>query len=98
MGTQLYMAPEYIHGELSTKVDAFAFGLVVLETLTGYAVCSPAPGHRNLLAMSERCLETRRTRRPELVELIPELEEVRRSAEVTVGAGGRAVRGAFGGG
>jgi serine/threonine protein kinase len=44
MGTQVYMAPEYKNGELSTKVDAFAFGLVVLETLTGYAVCSPAPG------------------------------------------------------
>jgi interleukin-1 receptor-associated kinase 4 len=34
MGTQVYMTPEYMRGELSTKVDAFAFGLVVLETLT----------------------------------------------------------------
>jgi serine/threonine protein kinase len=58
MGTQVYMAPEYIHGELSTKVDAFAFGLVVLETLTGYAVCSPAPGHRNLLSMFDQELDT----------------------------------------
>ena len=116
MGTQVYMAPEYKNGELSTKVDAFAFGLVVLETLTGYAVCSPAPGHRDLLSMfeedldnptkllahldkracwdqhkqerigrlhniAERCLEARRTRRPELMELIPELEEVRRGTE-----------------
>jgi serine/threonine protein kinase len=116
MGTQVYMAPEYIKGELSTKVDAFAFGLVVIETLTGYAVCSPAPGHRNLLSMFEqdldtvnkllahldkracwdqhkrerigrlygiadRCLEARRKKRPELVELIPELEEVRRGTE-----------------
>jgi interleukin-1 receptor-associated kinase 4 len=113
MGTQVYMAPEYIKGELSTKVDAFAFGLVIIETLTGYAVCSPAPGHRNLLSMFEqdldtaskflahldkracwdqhkqerigrlygiadRCLEARRKKRPELVELIPELEELRR--------------------
>ncbi len=51
MGTQVYMAPEYKNGELSTKVDAFAFGLVVLETLTGLPVCSPAPGHHNLLSM-----------------------------------------------
>jgi hypothetical protein len=29
-------------------------------------------------SITERCLETRRTRRPELVEFIPELEEVRR--------------------
>ena len=112
----MYMAPEYKTGELSTKVDAFAFGLVIIETLTGLPVCSPAPGHRDLLSMfeedldnptkllphldkracwdqhkqerigrlhsiAERCLEARRTRRPELVELIPELEEVRRGTE-----------------
>ncbi len=117
MGTQVYMAPEYHRGgELSTKVDAFAFGLVIIETLTGYAVCSPVPGHRDLLSMfgedldnptkllshldkracwgqhkeerigrlydiADRCLELHRKKRPELVELIPELEEVRRGTE-----------------
>jgi len=113
IGTQVYMAPEYKNGKLSVKVDAFAFGLVVIETLTGYAVCSPAPGHPNLLSMFEedldtackllahldrracwdqhkqerigklhgiadRCLESRSPKRPELLEPIPELEEVRR--------------------
>jgi hypothetical protein len=39
------------------KVDAFAFGLVVLETLTGLPVCSPAPGHRDLLSMFEEELD-----------------------------------------
>ena len=103
-------------GDLSTKVDAFAFGLVVIETLTGYAVCSPAPGHRDLLSMfqdeldttdnlvehldkracwdqykqeritrlfviTDKYLEGCRKKRPELVELIPELEEVRRGTE-----------------
>ena len=34
-----------------------------------------------LHSIAERCLEARRTRRPELVELIPELEEVRRGTE-----------------
>ena len=44
MGTQVYMVPECIRGELSTKVDIFAFGFVVLETLTGSAVSSlPLP-------------------------------------------------------
>ena len=116
MGTQVYMAPEYKNGNLSTKVDAFAFGLVIIETLTGLPVCSPAPGHRDLLSMfqdeldtadnlvahldkracwdqhkqeriaslfaiADRCLEARRKKRPELVELIPELEEVRRGTE-----------------
>ena len=59
MGTQVYMAPEYHRGgELSTKVDAFSFGLVVVETLTGYAVCSPAPGHRDLLSMFQDEFDT----------------------------------------
>ncbi len=31
MGTQVYMAPEYKNGNLSTRVDSFAFGLVVIE-------------------------------------------------------------------
>ncbi len=53
MGTQVYMAPEYHRGELSTKVDAFAFGLVIIETLTGLPVCSPAPGHHDLLSIFE---------------------------------------------
>jgi hypothetical protein len=43
------------------------FGLVVLETLTGYATCSMAPGHGNLLSMFD--------------QVIPELEEVRRGTE-----------------
>jgi serine/threonine protein kinase len=38
MGTQVYMVPECIRGELSMKVDIFAFGFVVLETLSGSAV------------------------------------------------------------
>ena len=38
LGTQVYMAPEYKNGNLSTKVDTFAFGLVIIETLTGLPV------------------------------------------------------------
>ena len=30
VGTLVYMAPEYLRGELTTKVQAFAFGLVIL--------------------------------------------------------------------
>jgi hypothetical protein len=86
------------------------------QVYTGYAVCSPAPGHRDLLSMfhdeldtadnllahldtracwdqhkqeriaslfaiADRCLEARRKKRSELVELIPELEEVRRGTD-----------------
>ena len=116
MGTQVYMAPEYKNGKLSMKVDSFAFGLVIIETLTGLPVLKPAVCHCNLLEMfeedldnptkllahldkracwdqhkqerigrlhsiAERCLEMHRKKRPELVELIPELEEVRRGTE-----------------
>jgi interleukin-1 receptor-associated kinase 4 len=116
MGTQVYMPPEYLKGKLSIKVDSFAFGLVILETLTGLPVCSPAAEHCNLLEMfedsldtptkllahldrracwdqhtherigrlhsiAERCIEMHRKKRAELMELIPELEEVRRGTE-----------------
>ena len=114
LGTLIYMAPEYKNGELSTKVDAFAFGLVILEALTGLPVAAPTDGYRTLLSyfeeeletptqlvqhldshasggwdehvpshvpalheMATRCLEARRRRRAELLELIPRLEEIR---------------------
>jgi len=52
-GTQIYMSPEYKNGLLSTKVDAFAFGLVVLEALTGYDICKPVPGYSDLHSLYE---------------------------------------------
>ena len=57
IGTLIYMAPEYKNGELSTKVDAFAFGLVILEALTGLPVAAPTPGHHTLLSLFEEDLE-----------------------------------------
>ena len=57
LGTQVYMAPEYKTGNLSTKVDAFAYGLVVIETLTGLPVLNPAVCHCNLLEMFEEDLD-----------------------------------------
>ena len=41
-----------------SKVDTFAFGIVVIKTLTGYAVCSPAPGHHNLLSLFQEEIDT----------------------------------------
>jgi serine/threonine protein kinase len=52
-GTLVYMAPEYKNGEASVKVDTFAFGLVVIEALTGHPVLNPAPEYKNLLLMFE---------------------------------------------
>jgi len=58
VGTLVYMAPEYLKGKLSFKVDAFAFGLVVLETLTGYSIHQPAAEFINLHYMFEEELDT----------------------------------------
>jgi hypothetical protein len=66
MCTQVYMAPKYMRGELSMKVDAFAFGLGVLETLTEVPVCFPAPGHCDLLSMFEEDLDNRTKLPPHL--------------------------------
>ena len=35
LGTSGYIPPEYYAGEISTKTDVYAFGVVVLEVLTG---------------------------------------------------------------
>ena len=58
MGTTIYMSPEYKNGELSYKVDSFAFGLVIIEALTGLPVLHPAAGRSNLHTMFEEDMDT----------------------------------------
>ena len=57
MDKQVYMVTEYKNGNLSMKVDTFTFGLVIIETLTGFPVLIPAVGHRDLLSMFEEDLD-----------------------------------------
>ena len=45
-------------GVLSCKVDTFAFGVVIIEALTGLPVLNPAPGHGNILTMFEEDMDT----------------------------------------
>ncbi|GMH62382.1 hypothetical protein TrST_g13769 [Triparma strigata] len=54
LGTLVYMPPEYHRGELSTKIDAYAFGLVLLEALTGLPIAAPTDSFRDLYALYER--------------------------------------------
>lgn len=39
IGTSVYMAPETFQGDVSTKSDAFSFGIVLFELLTGLRPC-----------------------------------------------------------
>ncbi|XP_042421947.1 cysteine-rich receptor-like protein kinase 10 isoform X2 [Zingiber officinale] len=59
VGTNGYMAPEYVmHGSLSTKVDVFSFGVVLLELISGRKNASfahlPEPHARSLLEWAWR--------------------------------------------
>ena len=38
IGTEFYCAPEYFYGEVSVKLDAFGFGMVLYQMLTGQSV------------------------------------------------------------
>ncbi|XP_062523945.1 interleukin-1 receptor-associated kinase 4-like [Corticium candelabrum] len=41
MGTSGYLAPEYLRGEITIKLDTYSFGVVVFEVLTGLAPFDP---------------------------------------------------------
>ncbi|XP_065845133.1 interleukin-1 receptor-associated kinase 4-like [Oscarella lobularis] len=41
MGTSGYLAPEYLRGEITPKLDVFSFGVIMLEVLTGLAPHDP---------------------------------------------------------
>lgn len=50
IGTSAYLAPEYAEsGQITTKTDVFAFGVVLLELTTGRSTTEKGVEKRNLL-------------------------------------------------
>ncbi|XP_033760967.1 interleukin-1 receptor-associated kinase 4-like [Pecten maximus] len=56
IGTSAYMAPEAIRFDVSAKLDSFAFGVVLLEVLTGLAPNDPRREEADLWSyVQEKC-------------------------------------------
>ncbi|CAH9146949.1 unnamed protein product [Cuscuta epithymum] len=57
VGTKGYMAPEYLeHGLVSPKLDVYAFGILMLEILTGKDISTLLEGHDKMHPISELLL------------------------------------------
>ena len=57
IGTSVYMAPEAFRGDVSVKLDSFAFGVVMLELLTGLKAYDEDREESDLLTLIEDRLE-----------------------------------------
>ena len=57
IGTTYYCAPEYFHGEISVKLDAFSFGMVLYEMLTGLPILDESREERYLKEHVEKCFQ-----------------------------------------
>ena len=57
IGTTVYMAPEAFRGDISTKLDSFAYGIVLLELLTGLPAFDSSREEVDILSYVEDALE-----------------------------------------
>lgn len=57
IGTSAYMAPEAFRGDVSVKLDSFAFGVVLVELLTGLKPYDEEREESDLLALMEERLD-----------------------------------------
>lgn len=57
IGTSVYMAPEAFRGDVSVKLDSFAFGVVLLELLTGLKAYDEEREESDLLTLVEDRLD-----------------------------------------
>ena len=58
IGTSVYMAPEAFRGDVSAKLDSFAFGVVLLELLTGLKPYDESRDEPDLLSHIEEWIES----------------------------------------
>lgn len=58
MGTSGYLAPEYLRGDITVKLDTYSFGVVMFEVLTGLAPYDPRRTEkRDLISYLEEKLD-----------------------------------------
>ncbi|KAK7276263.1 hypothetical protein RIF29_17401 [Crotalaria pallida] len=84
-GTFGYLAPEYFqHGKVSDKTDVYAFGVVLLELITGRKPIEVKgyPGEENLLLWAKPLLQKGKGAIEELLD--PQLERSSRSSKQIV--------------
>lgn len=57
IGTSVYMAPEAFRGDVSIKIDTFAYGVVLLELLTGLKPFDESRDEPDILSHIEEMIE-----------------------------------------
>ncbi|XP_068655262.1 lysM domain receptor-like kinase 4 [Aristolochia californica] len=71
MGTKGYMAPEYLeNGFISSKLDVYAFGVVLLEMISGKEAVVQRDGREMLLSVAFIDLLSKENAKEELVDFI----------------------------
>lgn len=58
IGTSVYMAPEAFRGDVSTKLDTFAFGVVLLELVTGLKPFDDSRDEPDILSHVEEIIDS----------------------------------------
>lgn len=58
IGTSVYMAPEAFRGDVSVKLDTFAFGVVLLELITGLKPFDESRDEPDILSYVEELIES----------------------------------------
>jgi interleukin-1 receptor-associated kinase 4 len=58
VGTSGYIPPEYYRGVITTKMDAFGFGVILLELISGLPSFDPLRNPKDLITYMEKDMDT----------------------------------------